>query len=189
MYGSTFLLSSLHAPILVGPVMMALDPPETLPHSLEPQLRSLGMPTELKRGVPTLVEPFVVCKKGEKLSAQKAQILKHLLIKDAKFRLIPLAYWTEDICETRDYPLSVADEETVSELKKQMLKPEKSKIRNSARTAAAIIKKKLANQVDMDEDDDDDDDEDDKEMDSEEEFDEAAVGDKVTKRMMLPSGL
>lgn len=54
-----------------GPIMLSIDPPEPLPHSLEPQLRKLGMPSELRRGVPTLVEPFVVCKKGERLTSEK----------------------------------------------------------------------------------------------------------------------
>ena len=77
-----------------GPVMTATDPPEALPHSLESQLRALEMPTQLKRGVPTLLQDFSVCKKGEKLTAEKAQILKLLAIQMAHFRLVPLAYWS-----------------------------------------------------------------------------------------------
>lgn len=77
-----------------GPVECRTNPPETLPHNMEPQLRALGMPTQLKRGVPTLLEEFSVCKKGEKLTAEKAQILKHLLVQMAHFRLIPLVYWS-----------------------------------------------------------------------------------------------
>jgi mRNA turnover protein 4 len=49
--------------------MMRTDPPETLPHPLEPQLRKLGLPTQLKRGVPTLLREHVVCKKGQVLTA------------------------------------------------------------------------------------------------------------------------
>jgi len=77
-----------------GPVYCRTDPPETLPHNIEPQLRALGMPTQLKRGVPTLLENFVVCRKGEKLTAERAQILKHLIVQMAHFRLIPLTYWS-----------------------------------------------------------------------------------------------
>lgn len=77
-----------------GPVYCCTDPPETLPHNIEPQLRALGMPTQLKRGVPTLLENFVVCRKGEKLTAERAQILKHLIVQMAHFRLIPLTYWS-----------------------------------------------------------------------------------------------
>ena len=77
-----------------GPVYCRTDPPETLPHNIEPQLRALGMPTQLKRGVPTLLENFVVCRKGEKLTTERAQILKHLIVQMAHFRLIPLTYWS-----------------------------------------------------------------------------------------------
>jgi mRNA turnover protein 4 len=165
--------------------MMSLDPPENLPHSLEPQLRGLGMPTELKRGVPTLTERFVVTKKGEKLTAEKAQILKHLLIKDAKFRLIPMSYWTEESKETKAFPLSIEDDKVVSELNLTTSTTPKTKISNSARTAAKKNSKKSAipqmNEDDgMDEDDDDD---------EESDNDDAIVGDKVTKSMMLPAGL
>ena len=46
---------------------IGLSEPEPLAGSLEPQLRKLGMPTELKRGVPTLRQEFVVCKKGKRI--------------------------------------------------------------------------------------------------------------------------
>lgn len=48
---------------------------EPFPHSMEPQLRSCGLGTKLVKGVPTIEESFVVCKKGEKLSAEKARLL------------------------------------------------------------------------------------------------------------------
>lgn len=57
-----------------GPVQMALDPPETLPAPLEPQLRKLGMPTELKRGVPTLLQPYQVSTTGQKLSPENVSL-------------------------------------------------------------------------------------------------------------------
>lgn len=48
---------------------------EPFPHSMEPQLRSCGLGTKLVKGVPTIEEDYVVCKKGEKLSAEKARLL------------------------------------------------------------------------------------------------------------------
>ncbi len=53
-----------------GPVMIRSNPPEAMPHSIEPQLRQLGMPTELRRGVPTLLRNFTVSKKGKKISKE-----------------------------------------------------------------------------------------------------------------------
>ncbi|PWN42668.1 hypothetical protein IE81DRAFT_323216 [Ceraceosorus guamensis] len=76
-----------------GPVMMRSDPPEALSHPLEPKLRKLGMPTELQRGVPTLLRDYKVCSKGQALTSEAAQILKLLLIQDATFQIVPLAYW------------------------------------------------------------------------------------------------
>jgi len=48
-------------------------------HSMEPQLRRLGMPTSLKKGVITLIKPFKVCQKGDVLTPEQAQILVHIL--------------------------------------------------------------------------------------------------------------
>jgi len=49
-------------------------------HSMEPQLRQLGMPTSLKKGVITLIKSFTVCKKNEVLTPEQAQILVHIYI-------------------------------------------------------------------------------------------------------------
>lgn len=43
---------------------------ETLSHAIEPQLRKLGLPTELKMGVPTLLRDFEVAKKGKVVSTE-----------------------------------------------------------------------------------------------------------------------
>jgi len=49
-------------------------------HSMEPQLRQLGMPTSLQKGVITLIKPFKVCQKGDTLTPEQAQILVHIYI-------------------------------------------------------------------------------------------------------------
>jgi mRNA turnover protein 4 len=121
----------------------------------------------------------------KKLSSEKAQILKHLLIKDAKFRLIPIVYWTQDSTETKAYPLSIEDEKIVTELKKANNTTSTQRAVNAKGAAARrkSKKSKTADDVmeDVEEDEEDDEDED-------EEFDDAQVGDKVTKSMMLPAG-
>jgi mRNA turnover protein 4 len=50
------------------------DPPEPFPHSMEPQLRKLGLTTRLDRGVPTLDVEHTVCKEGDTLNAQQVCI-------------------------------------------------------------------------------------------------------------------
>lgn len=49
---------------------------ENAPHSLEPQLRKLGLPTRLLKGIPTLSGEHRVCKEGQKLSPDQAHLLK-----------------------------------------------------------------------------------------------------------------
>ena len=59
------------------------------PHSLEPQLRQLGLPTALKKGVVQLLgeEGHTVCREGDSLTSEQARLLKLLGHQDAKFRL------------------------------------------------------------------------------------------------------
>ncbi|EOR04717.1 hypothetical protein E3P92_00996 [Wallemia ichthyophaga] len=68
---------------------------DTLPHTLEPALRKLGLSTSLLKGVPTLLSPHTICKEGQTLSAEQAQILKHLGIMMSTFKLQVKAYWNE----------------------------------------------------------------------------------------------
>lgn len=44
-------------------------------HSMEPQLRKLGLPTSLVKGVITLNQEHKVCAKGSILTPEQAQIL------------------------------------------------------------------------------------------------------------------
>lgn len=140
-----------------GPVQLALDPPENLPHSLEPQLRALGMPTELRRGVPTLIERFSVCKQGEKITSEKAQILKHLLIKDSKFRLIPFAYWTEADGEVKEFALKSAEDSALVQQHKRAEAKGNGQVKR-ARKADQAMEESEHEDVDLDAEDDEDED-------------------------------
>ncbi|XP_011171282.1 mRNA turnover protein 4 homolog [Solenopsis invicta] len=64
-------------------------------HSMEPQLRQLGMPTSLQKGVITLIKPFTVCKSGDTLTPEQAQILKLLNKPLAVFKLLLLGVYTK----------------------------------------------------------------------------------------------
>lgn len=55
--------------------------------SMEPQLRKMGLPTALEKGVITLVKEFVVCNEGDTLNPEQCKILKVLDYKMADFRL------------------------------------------------------------------------------------------------------
>merc|ERR1719391_1145590 len=65
-------------------------------HAIEPQLRQLGLPTTLKKGIVTILQEHTVCKKGDVLTSEQARILKLLGREQAEFRLRMLAVWSND---------------------------------------------------------------------------------------------
>ncbi|XP_060529389.1 mRNA turnover protein 4 homolog [Cylas formicarius] len=69
-------------------------PLKQFPHSMEPYLRQLGMPTKLDKGVVTLIKDFKVCKDGDILTPEQAKILELLDHRLATFKLILRARWT-----------------------------------------------------------------------------------------------
>ncbi|CAL8089355.1 unnamed protein product [Orchesella dallaii] len=76
-------------------VVLPEGPLEQFAHSLEPHLRSLGMPTALKKGVVTLIRDYTVCKKGKVLTPEQAKILKLLDMKMAEFRVLVDSVYTK----------------------------------------------------------------------------------------------
>jgi len=71
-------------------------PVDTFPHSLEPQLRKLGMPTALKKGIVTLLQDYQVCKDGQTLTSEQASILKLLGTQLSEFKITLEAIWETD---------------------------------------------------------------------------------------------
>jgi len=64
-----------------------------LPHSIEAHIRQCGLPTQLIDGKIHLLGEHTVCKEGQELSSDAAQILKLLDIKQAQFVLTVEAHW------------------------------------------------------------------------------------------------
>jgi mRNA turnover protein 4 len=67
-----------------------------LSHSIEAQLRQLGLPTQLKEGKIHLLGDHTVCTAGKELSSDAAQVLKLLEIKQAQFTMSVEAHWQRD---------------------------------------------------------------------------------------------
>lgn len=63
-------------------------------HSMEPQLRQLGLPTALKKGVVTLLRDHNVCEKGQTLTPEQCRILKLFDHKMVEFRITIDSIWT-----------------------------------------------------------------------------------------------
>ncbi|KAI8586246.1 mRNA turnover 4 [Geranomyces variabilis] len=77
-----------------GPLMRGVDP---VPHNMEPQLRGLGLPTVLVNGVVTLKTDHVVCTKGQTLTPDQANILKHFYIQQADFHVTLLCHLSKGV--------------------------------------------------------------------------------------------
>lgn len=56
-------------------IVLHEGPMPEFPHSIEPHLRQLGMPTALQKGVVTLIKDYIVCKEGQTLNPEQARIL------------------------------------------------------------------------------------------------------------------
>jgi len=67
-----------------------------LGHSMEPQLRALGLPTTLERGVITMQREHVVCEASQKLSPEQCRVLKLFGHQMARFQLEVECMWQND---------------------------------------------------------------------------------------------
>lgn len=63
-------------------------------HAMEPQLRALGLPTSLNKGVVTLVKDFKICEMGQTLTSEQCRILKNFGHKMVDFRINIEAVWS-----------------------------------------------------------------------------------------------
>ncbi|KAK2874819.1 hypothetical protein QQF64_003076 [Cirrhinus molitorella] len=108
----------------IATMAVTLDegPLEQFPHSMEPQLRQLGLPTALKKGVVTLIKDFEVCKEGETLTPEQARILKLFGIEMAEFKLSIKCMWNS---ESGDFE-KVMDDGDSNETKKEETDDEES---------------------------------------------------------------
>ncbi|XP_072522081.1 mRNA turnover protein 4 homolog [Salminus brasiliensis] len=93
----------------VAQMAVTLDegPLEQFTHSMEPQLRQLGLPTALKKGVVTLIKDFEVCKEGDTLTPEQARILKLFGYEMAEFKVTIKCMWNS---ESGDFEMLAGDE-------------------------------------------------------------------------------
>jgi len=65
-------------------------------HSMEPQLRQLGLPVQLVKGQVTMLTEHTVVNEGEVLTSEQARILKLLGHQQAEFKLNIVAGWNKE---------------------------------------------------------------------------------------------
>ena len=63
-----------------------------LAHSLETEVRKLGMPTRLVNGKVTLNEEYTVCEEGDVMNSKQTSLLKLFGVATADFKVNLLAY-------------------------------------------------------------------------------------------------
>ena len=68
-------------------VTLKAGPLADFSHTMEPQMRKLGMPTSLQRGVVTLDRDYKVCDKGDVLTPEQCRILKLFNHQQAVFHI------------------------------------------------------------------------------------------------------
>lgn len=66
----------------------------TMAHSIEPELRKLGVPTSLVKGKIILQNDYTVCKAGALLDSRQTRILKLFGVAMAEFTVALKAYWS-----------------------------------------------------------------------------------------------
>jgi len=72
------------------------------PHSMEPQLRKLGLATRMVAGVPSLTTQHVVCRKGDQLTSEQVQLLKLRGDQTVIFKVALRCMWDKESGETTE---------------------------------------------------------------------------------------
>jgi len=99
-------------------VELDAGPMDQFPFNIEPQLRKLGLPTKLEKGIVTLTTDHKVCQAGEKLTPEQAKILKHLGLKMAEVQIHLLCVWSKHEDESTPSFKKLAKKKTEDKKKK-----------------------------------------------------------------------
>ncbi|KAF4979471.1 hypothetical protein FZEAL_4330 [Fusarium zealandicum] len=88
-----------------------------LEHSIEPELRRLGVPTRMVKGRVVLGdesgegEEYVVCKEGDVLDSRQTRLLKLFSVCLSEFKVKVLAHWNAASSEVTEVKPSTVDED------------------------------------------------------------------------------
>jgi mRNA turnover protein 4 len=77
-------------------IVIPPGPIEDMQHTMVPQLRRLGLPCDLKKGIIHVRAETVVCREGKPLTAEAAHLAKLLAIPMAWFTIVPVAVWDRE---------------------------------------------------------------------------------------------
>jgi len=137
-------------------VVLEEGPLPEFTHSMEPQLRVLGLPTVLKRGVIHLTKEHTVCEKDQVLNPEQCRILKLFGHQMSNFHITMEGMWNNS-----------GEWKTIAPTEEALPLPEKVKVKPKVENAENVAEDDEDDKDDeglakmMDDDDDDVDDEDD----------------------------
>ncbi|EPQ64185.1 Bgt-2304 [Blumeria graminis f. sp. tritici] len=78
---------------------IAAEDDTPLAHSLEPELRKLGMPTSLEKGKIILQNDYTVCREHDTLDSRQTRLMKLFNLATADFRVSLKAHWKSSTSE------------------------------------------------------------------------------------------
>ena len=95
-----------------------IDQSEDVPvaHSMEPNLRKLGVPTRLVKGKVELDREFEVCKEGDTLGSGQTTLLKMFGVATATFRVEVKAYWEAATADVKSFENDEGNIEDVEDM-------------------------------------------------------------------------
>jgi len=82
--------------VAVKEVVVPKGPLENFSHAVEPYLRKLGLPTQLKNGVIHVLADYVICKEGQQLNPEQCKLLEYFGEKMAEFKIVLKCSWHND---------------------------------------------------------------------------------------------
>ena len=85
------------------------------PSAMEPQLRKLGLSTRLEKGSIMMATDQTVCKAGDRLTSEQAQILKLMGVKMSVFRVALRWMWDKETEAVKEYDAPLEDAGEVEE--------------------------------------------------------------------------
>ena len=78
---------------------------------MEPLFRSLGLMTNLKKGVIHLLKPFTICSAGDVLTPEQAKLLKLFQRPLAQFQIKAKAHWNTKSEQVRVFDIDDNDDD------------------------------------------------------------------------------
>ena len=96
-------------------VIIDEGPLDGFQHTMEPLLRSLGLMTNLQKGIIHLLKPFTICSQNDVLTPEQAKLLKLFQRPLAQFKIKIKVHWDKNSEQVRVFDLHDEDDDEQTE--------------------------------------------------------------------------